>query len=586
MPIRQASTAMKKPKENLGSGCLLLFSLPFAIAGLGMLGWTLWGIFGWQQAQSWVETPATLLETKLKRNNSSDGSTSQATARYRYEYAGKQYESDRVALYSGSDNLGSFQEDLAHKLERSFKAEKPWTAFVNPNDPAEAVLDRSLRPWFTLFKLGFGLIFAGVGIGMIVGGRIMARREREKQQLAEQYPDEPWKYRQDWNTGRLESGQKHAVWLAWGIAFFWNFISWSACLGAFSSDKNLPLWTYALILGFPLIGLFLLGLAIYVTMQRRRWGNSVFEMAKVPGVVGGQLAGVIHVPTQLRPDDGVLLSLTRYVEKMKQTSDSEDTYLDPQWQRDKLITRTMPGTQSGTAIPVAFHIPFEQHPTDEQEGQLWKLEAISNTPGVNYQVEFEVPVFRTEESSEEPPAESDLLADYEETPPLGSLLNRIGGRIRRETETSLELYFPTGHRWKLGTMLAFFGLFFGGAGIGLFFERAWIMAIPFALVGAGILLAGLNYLLQRVDLRVSGDALTHSRGPFGLGRQRRFTPEQIQAINTSASGTRSGNTVYQQITLEPIEGKSVKLLTNLTRCADAERLAERFQKILGVDCSD
>ena len=574
---------MKETTDNAGAGCLLVFSLPFAIAGLSMLGWALWGIVGWQQAQSWVETPATLLETKLKRNNSSDGSTSQATARYRYEYAGKQYESDRVALYSGSDNLGSFQEDLAKKLERKFKAEEPWTAFVNPDDPAEAVLDRSLRPWFTLFKLGFGLIFAGVGIGMIVGGRIMARREREKQQLAEQYPDEPWKVRQDWAAGRINSGQKYAVWLAWGIAFFWNFISWSACLGAFSSDKNLPLWTYAIIFGFPLIGLFLLGLAVYVTWQRIRWGNSTFEMASVPGVVGGQLAGVIHVPAQLRPDEGILLSLTRYERKTRRSSDGDETYHDPQWQRDKLITRTMPGTQGGTAIPVAFHIPFEQHPTDEEEGQLWKLEATSNTPGVNYQAEFEVPVFRTEDSSAEVPVESDLLADYEETPPLESILNRIGGRLQRETETSLQLDFPTGHRWKLGAMVAFFGLFFGGAGVGLFFERVWIMAIPFTLIGGAILLAGINYLFQRVDLRISGDALTHSRGPFGLARQRRFTPEQIQAVTVAASGTRSGNTVYQQITLEPLEGKPVKLLTNLTRRADADRLAERIREILGVE---
>ncbi|MEQ8836201.1 MAG: hypothetical protein RID07_05295, partial [Lacipirellulaceae bacterium] len=329
---------------------------------------------------------------------------------------------------------------------------------------------------------------------------------------------------------------------------------------------------------------FLLGWAIYVTWQRIRWGRSIFEMASVPGVVGGQLAGVIHVPGQLRPDDGILLSLTRYVQRTRQTSEGEETYEDPQWQRDKLITRTMPGTQGGTAIPVAFHIPFEQHPTDEEEGQHWKLEAESHTPGVNYKAEFEVPVFRTAVSSADTPAESDLLADYEETPPLKSVLNRIGGRLRRETETSLELCFPTGHRWKLGTVVTFFGLLFGGAGAGMIVERFWWLAVPFTLIGGGIFLTGLYYLLERVDLRVSGDALTHSRGPFGLGRQRRFTPEQIQAINVSASGTRSGSTVYQQITVKPKEGKRVKLLTNLTRRADADRLAERFREVLGLDC--
>ncbi|WP_218932176.1 DUF3592 domain-containing protein [Adhaeretor mobilis] len=574
---------MTKSKANTGSGCLTLFSLPFTIAGLCILGWTLWSLFGWQQAQSWVETPATLLETRLKTSRSDDSDTYQATARYRYQYAGKTYESDRVSLHSGSDNLGSYQQDLAKRLKKQFKDKKPWPAYVNPSDPTKAVLDRSLRPWFTLFKLGFGLVFAAVGIGMLVGARIMARKQGEKAQLSQEHPDQPWLQQPDWAAGRIESNQQYAIWFAWGFAFFWNLISWAASISAFTTAKDLPLWTYTIILGFPVIGLYLLGWAIYTTLQRARWGNSVFEMANVPGVIGGQLAGVIHVPGQLRPDDGVLLSLTRYVRRTKQTSDGDETYDDPQWQSDKLISRTMPGTKGGAAIPVAFHIPFEQHPTDEEEGHLWKLEAESNTPGVNYQAEFAVPVFRTEASSNAPPSESDLLAEYEEIPPLESLLNRIGGHLGRETDTSLQLCFPTGHRWKLGLLLGFFGLFFGGTGIGLLLERAWLLAIPFTLIGGGIFLAGLYYLTERIDLRISGDGLTVQRGPFGLVQQQRFTPEQIQAITVSASGTRSGNTVYQQIAIEPQEGKPVKLLTSLTRRADADRLAERFREILGPE---
>jgi hypothetical protein len=41
-----------------GTGCLMLFSLPFAAVGVGALAMILWSLATWASVQSWREVPA------------------------------------------------------------------------------------------------------------------------------------------------------------------------------------------------------------------------------------------------------------------------------------------------------------------------------------------------------------------------------------------------------------------------------------------------------------------------------------------------------------------------------------------------
>jgi hypothetical protein len=67
--------------------------------------------------------------------------------------------------------------------------------------------------------------------------------------------------------------------------------------------------------------------------------------------------------------------------------------------------RRIPGairSGEGVRIPVAIPIPQDASPTDARDSSdrvLWRLEVRSETPGVDFLAQFEVPVFRTEESN-------------------------------------------------------------------------------------------------------------------------------------------------------------------------------------------
>ena len=109
---------MAEGKVAVGRGVLLLFCAVFAVfftavgywAGLRPLASTLQAALS---VQSWQPVPAQVMDAQIRKHVDSEGGTTyQVLTRYRYEVAGKSYESQRVGLDSqaGADNVGGWQE--------------------------------------------------------------------------------------------------------------------------------------------------------------------------------------------------------------------------------------------------------------------------------------------------------------------------------------------------------------------------------------------------------------------------------------------------------------------------------------------
>ena len=121
---------------------MLLFALPFASGGLGILIFSVIpSLYEWHDMNSWPQVDAHLQSAGVN----DDGDTYQAIARYSYRYQAQNYTSERVAIIGGSDNIGHFQQGLARHLELAHRMGQPVPAWVNPNDPGDAVLNRDLR---------------------------------------------------------------------------------------------------------------------------------------------------------------------------------------------------------------------------------------------------------------------------------------------------------------------------------------------------------------------------------------------------------------------------------------------------------
>jgi hypothetical protein len=183
----------------------MLFAIPFAAVGVGMAGCTGHNVLEFHRMQAWVEVPAEIIEAKLEIDHDSDsGKAYRATAKYKYQFNGVQHVGDRVALHGGSDNVGDFQNTAYAEIKRHLDRKQPFRCFVNPDDPAQAVLYRNLRWEMMLFNTAFGCIFGSVGFGLLAGAVFARREARKLAATAEDAPaDEPWKARADWASGQI-----------------------------------------------------------------------------------------------------------------------------------------------------------------------------------------------------------------------------------------------------------------------------------------------------------------------------------------------------------------------------------------------
>ena len=109
-------------------------------------------------AEQWKEIPCTILSSGMREVGNSDGPDSYVPdIRYSYKIDGQIYESRRVFLVSwGRD------ETTVKRFLGRYPVGASASAFVNPGDPTEAVLDKRFRlSWlFSLLSLGF-LVFGG-----------------------------------------------------------------------------------------------------------------------------------------------------------------------------------------------------------------------------------------------------------------------------------------------------------------------------------------------------------------------------------------------------------------------------------------
>jgi hypothetical protein len=294
---------------KLGSAlACLLFAVPFG--GVGVFAtWAIGSTLNeaWR-AQEWVRVKASVENASLQSSSGSEGgATYRAEGSYRYVFAGKQYAGSRLGLskVGGSDNIDDWHHEVNARLEDARAAGKPVTVWVNPENPAEAVLDREIRWGELLFLVPFSLAFGGVGVGALVamfyvlkGKGAQAGGDGTQAALDEALGTA--------SKGAAQAGNATPRFL-WVFAFFWNSMSWPIAILVVKDIAETGEWAGLLVLLFPLVGLGLLWAAVATTWQafagrRRGPGPARGEAARpapartAPGTMAAQAARAMFDP--------------------------------------------------------------------------------------------------------------------------------------------------------------------------------------------------------------------------------------------------------------------------------------------------
>ncbi len=543
-------------KDKLAAGVLWLFALPFAAVGVVASYWVVSTLASWQRMANWVGVPADLVSLDLRSHGSSDHATTyKVVAQYRYRFDGRDYTGDRVAISDFSDNIGSFHRDLYAQLRAAQRRHQPVTVYVDPQQPASAVLNRDPRWPLLAFQSLFALIFGGVGGGLMYGAIVGGKKVAAQRELQRRYPNEPWRWRPEWSNPRIESSSRATAYGATVFAMLWNAVS--APVLMFLPDELAKGNRAALIgLVFPLAGIGLAVWAVRAWLRLRRFGTSALALERVPIGLGGGWRGSIRVPARVELDGEFHLDLSCVERYRSGTGRNRSTSERILWQNEWTVPRSRCAFAAGiTTIPVEIAVPAEQPATSVDDGDriTWRLDVSAVCPGPDYWSRFALPVFDLGERAP-------LFGDAEDTPMTavgaGSAataaleprtLAALGIVCQREPSGRETWTFRRARDKSVALSLTAITAIWSAISIGLFWTDAPLL-FPLAFGAFDLVFVWWTLTLWLTEYRVALDdrTLKLSRRGFAAARPHELPRAFVRKVRV-ARGMQAGSKLYYDL---------------------------------------
>jgi len=346
-----------------------------------------------------------------------------------------------------------------------------------------------------------------------------------------------WLQRADWAAGRVKSSANNQwiIMLLLGTAF----CVMGGLFAAHSLGRELHQGNFIAlaVLLFPLAGIVMLTVAGRSLLARRRYGKCFFEMAAIPGVIGGTLEGMIQTGARLKPEHGLHLKLTCARRIASGVGEDRSTHESILWQDEKVFKAQtdLPEPEPGrSGIPVYFKIPAGQ-PECLTRGNLaivWRLEARAKMAGPDFSATFEVPVFRVAGATT-------TLTD--ETDPTAALQMPVE-ELRRDEHSKIqvqdgpggrEFYFPMARNPGSASMmtllltvwLSFLWLLFH-------FHAPVVFPLVFGLFAVLMLWGCVSLWFKSSRITINSSGVTAVNRWLVFARTRRFAPDDIARFDT------------------------------------------------------
>lgn len=524
-----------------GKVFMLLFALPFFGVGVWMAYSIGNDLIDASAMKRWEPVQATLQRAGYERHSGEDSDTYEAYADYTYEVNGQHHTGSRVAISGGADNIGDYQTELGNRLSQAMRRGDTVTVYVDPENPSIAVIDRSVRWGMVGFKSIFVFVFGGVGLGLII---FVLRAPKEKDLALPVYRKKPWLANDRWQSALIKSSSKSSMYFSWGFAVLWNLIS--APLPFLLYNEVVEKGNTPALLGllFPLVGFGLLTWAIRRTLEWRRFGAAPVELDPFPGSIGGHVGGTIDINLPFDANARFTLTLTNLRSYVSGSGKNRSRKESAEWQ-DTQVAHVASGPR-GSRLGFRFEVPDGlSESAAVQSGNtyyLWRLSVSADLPGADFDRDYEIPVYATSEQSQH-------LSDF-------SIAEATSAQRRIDVEairnlirlshlpSGMSMLFPMGRNLMSGIGGVLFGAIFFGAGWFLTAtEGHWVMGAIFGGVGLLMLLSGLYFMLNSLEIVQDGGDIRSLRRILGITvkQQKMRRTDFVCFDKKKTSTTQSGN---------------------------------------------
>ena len=197
-----------------------------------------------------------------------------------------------------------------------------------------------------------------------------------------------------WKSGKIICDRESTIKPLWAFAVFFNAFSIPSIIPV---TKQIMLGQYGLIFVyiFPILGFVFLYAAFRVTAMHRKFGEQVFQITDRMGRIGESLKGTITSATRPQPTGDYSVKLACRETITTGSGKSRKTRVETHWEKKQTFSYLNYNPGSGLAI--AFDIPKslpESYDEMSRGSVRWTLSIHAPMPGVNYEADFDVPVFR------------------------------------------------------------------------------------------------------------------------------------------------------------------------------------------------
>lgn len=452
--------------------------------------------------------------------------------------------------------------------------------YYDPRRPESAEIRAFVPLWMpTIILSALGLAFTAVG-GWVMFAMRRGVREAQQKAAALQQGVKDWETDPAWRSGAIRSSTRQEMWFYWLFAVVWNVIAqptgFIAVYEFFDKGNRLA----AIGLMFPLVGFWLLSVAIRKTLQVRKFGEIVLQMNPLPGSLGGEVGGVVELPVPFRAGQAFSVSLSC----QKSTRHNNGTTQELVWQdTGRAVAAPAAG---GTRIAFRFAVPAQLPPSGDAPvgSHQWVVRVTADLPGIDLDRSFQIPVVASA-SPQASTLDVPLAPSLEPVTQLSATIVRIA-----QQAGGLSLRYPPRRNLKSGLVIAFMGAWFlfftcifivkGVAGLGI------VMLPVFGLIGLALLLTAVWMFGYSLEVDAAVGELVVVRRFLGVPVKRVLIPasalQAVEAIRFGVLDSGSTATLIFKVVARCADGTRITIGDGIEGRANAESIARMIAQKYGL----
>ena len=423
-----------------------------------------------------------------------------------------------------------------------------------------------------IIPLAVALLMVLSLIGAFFLNRKAVAEMKRKKEMKRLHPEQPWFWQSKWAEGKMTSSDNGTLLFQVLGSVIFSAVGWTGLVICFPAIVKGD-YVQLIVAFFPLVGLILGYYAICSLNRYRKFGNSTFQMACVPGIVGGELAGVIYTKASQVPDGGFVLKLQSIKSTTSGSGKNRSTRHEIIWEDTHSVSVDL-GAGSGdgkVVLPVSFAIPFECESCSENAIEnpklSWKLSADAKFTGADFRCEFDVPVFKTSQSQENfQPSSAEHT--FSEEIPLADLCAASGVRQTGDNG-NVSFEFPLARRFGSKIVMTLMTIFVSAGML--------LSPIIFGVLTLLMVVATLRCWFWYGKITADEQGVQISSGFLGL-RSYQFSRGQIKSLHYRE--IMNNQTQEFDLLVETTEEKPTLFGTALKGETAARRLCEALESAL------